>query len=385
MSKFTKGQRILFITKDGHRRFATIDAVGATMLGVFVDIMGTRDYTAISMSQVIKSPAQTMGIEVGDEVEILRSKALRGLSGRTFLHEDDLSTSPRFRDEHGNKHYVTLTDVKALPQGPTRHTKWSDAPVGATHYSLTSHHGSKWHKLDETGQWHFAISDSNKTTSYIKYGNQRDAEASNQVAIPGVVVAVNPLHAVAAEVVALETTVRSKMSEVESLTREVTRLNLDKQRKLDAIKAAGFKVENGKLEALPVSKPVSEWKAGDKVKCISTYMCGMAELTVGKIYEVADRYGVICVRDDAGDRMGDCVKAGCFVWQEAGEDLAQVHVSQWRKGDTVRNVNDQDRGYGDLKIGMEYVLLDDGCVSIRDAAGDRRHRSASDYVLVKRA
>lgn len=388
MTQYTKGQRIEF-TNFGEIRQGTIEDVGEDLLGVQQDSIFrfAADYVVINKNQVIvrQTPAQRRGLEVGDEVTVNRA-AIRGLRGRIFLHYDDKTATPQFRDEFGNRHFVTLSDVTkvVVSAGPKAGVLWTDAPQGSTHYSATSHHGSKWHKLDSSGNWHFAITDSNKRSGFIKYASQRDAHAEFQVAMPDHF-RNNPLVAIAAEVVELESQARTKQSQLDSLTREVARINTEKQAKLAVIATGGFKVVNGKLEPIVVSKPISEWEAGDKVRCITTTNCGMAELTVGKLYTVTDRFGVTCVRDNAGDRMGDCVKAGCFVWVEAGEDLSQVPVQRWKRGDTIRNVRDHDLGHGDITIGKEYKLLDDGCVSIRDDAGDRRHRTSSDYVLVRRA
>lgn len=388
MIQFVKGQRIQY-TRHGFGQRGTIAYVGHDLLEVQPDssYRFADDYVVINKNQVIpQTPAQKHGLEVGDEVTINRA-SIRGLRGRIFFYYDDKTSIPQFRDEFGNRHFVTLSDVTkvAVSNGPQAGVLWTDAPQGSTHYSFTAHHDSKWHKLDANGEWHFAITDSNKRSGFIKYGSQRDANAESQVAMPVQFRTGNPLNDVAAEVVELESQARTKQSQLDSLTREVARINTEKQTKMAIITAAGFKVVNGKLEAIVVSKPVREWKAGDQVRCITTANCGMAELTAGKLYTVTDRFGVTCVSDNAGDRMGDCVKAGCFVWVEAGEDLSQVPVQRWKRGDTILNVGDEDRGHRDITIGKEYKLVANGVCEFVDNAGDRRHRTASDYVLVRRA
>lgn len=390
MAQFKVGDKVNYTLRSGacSPMSGTVTIVGQTLLGVTRDGNGQYDAVLQILAQhqvKAKTPAEEMGLKVGDEVEVTEFKEMRGLRGRVFLKRDDRSRSPLFVDEHGYTHYVTLSDIRKLPDGPKAGVKWTDAPVGATHYSLNTTHSSKWHKLDEEGKWSYANNDHVRTTSFFKYADQQYARPESLVAIPGVTVEFNPLMATLREVVALEADARQRQTTLDSLTREVARVNLEKQGKLAILTAAGFKVVDGKLEAVVKSKPVEDWKFGDQVRCITTKGAGMAELTVGKVYTVTNRFGSKTVRDDDGDRMKDCVDNGCFVWQSEGADLTTVPYRQWKRGDIIRNVRDEDRGHYDITIGKEYTLVADGVCEFLDNAGDRRHRSPSDYVLVARA
>lgn len=398
MTQYEIGDKVQYtLNGSSLRHTGTVKAVVDRLLGVERDAP-TYIYDAVEKVKAsplnrLNTHAQRAGLKVGDTVEVLDQEyvAYFGTSHVTLL-KDDGSEMPKFgiRSRHGiitKSLWIRLQDVRKVEEGPKAGVKWSDAPVGATHYSLRSEHGSKWHKLDENGDWHFAISDYDKSTRYIKYMDHKVVYPETMVAIPGITVEVNPMLKVLAEVKELQEQSRTKTADVANLQRDIARLNVEAQGKLDEIRAAGFEVKGGELVKTPAVKPWRDWKDGDRVRCITREGKGLASIIVGGTYRVkVDRCGDIGVVDADGDMMIACVRNGCFEWLEAApEDLSGVHVTQWRRGDTIRNVSDADVGHGDITIGKEYKLLTNGCVEFIDDRGDRRYRSAHNYVLVRRA
>lgn len=337
-----------------------------------------RAVPVVPRELVCKTPCELAGLKVGDEVRIEGHKG--PLEGRTFLYRDDRSSIPKFRDDFGNTYYIELMYVTKMVtlSGPAMGVLWSEAPEGATHYSKHRHHASRWHKLDERGEWSYY-----NGYQWQMYGHKSAAHVEDQVAIPGVDVVISPTAVMAPvlqEVKELEAQVRAKLTTVASLegqaaalNREVEELNLTKQERLAQIKAAGL-------------KPSDSWESGDIVKCISTTGAGVADITIGKEYVVEKCGAGVAVIDNEGDAMRACVTRGCFKWVRSATKV--IPASHWKAGQRVRNVSDTDVGYGDLKIGSIYTLTDDArtsgsytAIAIVDDAGDSRTRSASAYEL----
>lgn len=232
------------------------------------------------------TPAQEMDLKVGDEV-IVENAHLRGLHGKIFLLRDDASRSPRFRDQFGHEHYVTLTDVKKAPKvpaGPKAGVAWTDAPKGATHYSLDRQYIEAWHKQNDDGTFAFKSG-----LKFITYEGeyQTEVDMSKMVPVPGVVTKPN-LYKLLEALTAAQVIVDEKTAE---------------------INAAGFHVVDGKLSK---TLPQSQWKEGDIVRCTKRDT-GLADLTVGKLYVLTTRDGdELAICDDVGDKMGGCVGRGCF-------------------------------------------------------------------------
>jgi len=325
-----------------------------------------------------RTPAEKAGLKVGDTVKLLDQEFITYFGSEYIKFKlDDGSTTPRF-GEGAKSLWLKLSDVQKVPEGPKAGVKWTDAPVGATHYSMNEQHASNWHKQDEAGNWFYF-----NGGRFTPYREQRYATAETQVAIPGVVVDVNPLNAVLDEVKALEGRVAGRLTTIEGLNRDVARLNIEKQAKLDRIKAGGFKVEGGKL--VKTGKPVSEWQDGDKVKCITREGKGLANITVGGVYVVSKRYGAVCVVDGGGDAMRGCVERGCFEFHEAAPDLASVPASEWKAGDTVQAL---EAGW-DITYGERYTITamcnaSGPHIRIKDDVDYPRRRPASEFKLVAR-
>lgn len=333
------------------------------------------------------TPAAAMELKVGDEVVVKEQfKYSYGFRGRVFLSIDDATRIPRFQDEHGFSHYVSLENITKAPAGPVVGVLWSHAPRGATHYSMNSDHGSKWHKLDENGNWHYANNDHDSNTSFHAYTDAVHAKVDTQVAIPGVTVEVNPVATVFAAVQKLEEEVRGKLQEVETLQRDVARLNTDKQSKLAYIALSGYAVQGGKLVKVPeVEEPSSTWNTGDTVVCIGTLGASPAALTVGREYKVRKMGEAIAVIDNDGDPMLRCVSNGCFKLVRRAEDLSKAHVSSWKKGDRVEALASGI----DYRKGDVFTLTDDftysDSVRFRDNKGDHRSRGdVKNWKLVSR-
>jgi hypothetical protein len=247
-------------------------------------------------SAVKRTPCEQAGLKVGDEV-IIENARIRGFHGRTFLLQDDGTRIPRFRDELGRSHFVTLLDVKKAPAGPETGVSWADAPKGATHYSLDGTYISKWHKQNEDGS--FAFSDTFGFTTYPAHA-QRSVVLDKMIPMPGVTTKANltlvlaDMKAAQKEVDAAQATLDAKKAVVED--------------HVDTIRNAGFHVAGGNLVK---EVPVSMWKTGDKVKCVKRDT-GLADLTVGKEYTVHMRGQSPAIIDDVGDQMAGCVERGCF-------------------------------------------------------------------------
>lgn len=319
-----------------------------------------------------RTPAQKAGIEVGDTVELLRGSDSSYFGSKfTKLLRDDSSSMPRFGDAVKSL-WIELDDVRKV-EGPRQGVSWSDAPEGATHYSMNDTHRARWHKLDENGQWSYYEDHRWKDYRAASY-----AYPSTQAAIPGVVVEVNPLNAVLAEVKALE-------AQISTLNREKAQLDTEKQDKLDRIKAAGFKVEGGKL--VKSGKPMAEWQDGDRVRCITRDGRGLANIIVGGVYVVYRRGTDIAVIDGDGDRMRGCVERNCFEFHAAGTpDLSRIPAREWKAGDTIEAV---EEGM-DITVGKRYTVTDmctlaDLRVQFRDNVNFLRRRPVSEFKLVARA
>lgn len=338
------------------------------------------------------TPSEAIGLKEGEEVVVKdQFKSSYGFRGRVFLLTDDGTRIPRFRDQYGFEHYVSLENITKAPTGPAPGVLWSQAPVGATHYSTYQDHGSKWHKLDENGNWHYANNDRDSTTTFHPYTDAEYAKVPTQVAIPGVTVEVNPFGSVFAAVQALEAEVRGKLQEVETLQRDVARLNGEKQTKLAYLSLAGYTVLGGKLVKTPVVAPKVEeshrtWKTGDTVVCIGTLGGSPAALTIGREYKVqVTTRGSVAVIDDEGDAMLRCVTNGCFKLVRRAEDLSKAPVSTWKAGDSIEALSNGI----DIHVGRVYTLTDDyayaDALRFRDSKGDQRHRGdVRNYKLVAR-
>lgn len=304
MTDFKEGDKVRYTLRAGMIGSMTgrVVAVGTSLLGIRRDGNGEYDAVEKIRATLNKSPAEEMGLKVGDEVEVISGKVSRGLRGRVFLLQDDRSGSPRFRDEFGREHFITLCDVRKMPEGPREGVKWTDAPIGATHFSMDTQHAQKWHKLDENGDWHYASNDYSRNTRFIKYSKQEYARAHGMVAIPGITVNVNPLNNTLKEVKALEEDVRAKLTEIDTLQRQVSSLNIQKQGKLDDIAIGGYKVEGGKLVKDLSKVPSTEWKAGDTVVNRSDEDHHYYDLTIGAEYVLLNNAGqYVTIRDDMND------------------------------------------------------------------------------------
>lgn len=325
-----------------------------------------------------RTPAEKMGLAVGDEVTI-KNASSRNLRGRIFFHYDDSTRIPRFRDEFGNQHYVHLEDVTKAPQGPKVGVLWSQAPLGATHYSLSEEHSMKWHKLDTAGNWHYI----NEYGRAIAYSEEGYARVATQVAIPGIVVAVNPMAAALDRVKVLEESIRQKQKGIDALAREIATLTSQKDDKLAVIKAAGFKVVDGELVKAGPSK--DEWQSGDRVRCVKREGRGLANIIVGGIYRVKVEGDMVCVVDGDGDSMRRCVESDCFEFVERPPRLQDTPATEWKAGDTIEALVDSL----DITKGQRYTITNmctaiDLRVCFRDDVNFPRRRAASEYKLVAR-
>lgn len=327
-----------------------------------------------------RTPAQKMDLTVGDEVTVANALA-RNLRGRIFFHYDDRTSIPRFRDEFGNQHYVHLEDVTKVPKGPKAGVLWSEAPHGATHYSMHENHSMKWHKLDIYGNWHYL----NEYGRAIAYTTQDYAFPATQVAIPGVVVDVDPLMVVLYEVKSLEARIKPKVESVETLTRDIERLNEQKDAKLNQLKVAGYKVLDGELVKTGPSK--EDWRSGDRVRCITRAGRGLANIIVGGIYRVKVEGGVVCVVDADGDAMRGCVERNCFEFFERSPRLQDIPANEWQVGDTVEALEsslDITKGDRYRITGFCEILTAEVYIRHNDDVSYPRRRPASQYKLVAR-
>lgn len=328
-----------------------------------------------------RTPAEKMGLKVGDIVELLEEDLIQHFGGKfTKLKYDDGSMMPRFGDGQGL--WISLEEVRKAPYGPKAGVLWSQAPQGATHYSLCEDHSMKWHKLDVAGNWHYI----NEYGRAIAYTSEQYARVATQVAIPGVVVDVSP-EAIAGQALdrikALEESIRQKQKGIAAVTREIDTLTAEKDAKLAAIKSAGFNVVDGKLAKAGPSK--DEWRTGDRVRCVKREGRGLANIIVGGIYRVKVAHGVVCVVDGDGDAMRACVDRDCFEFVESAPHLQEVPPTEWKVGDTVEALED---GL-DITKGSRYVLTG-MCnfaglrVKFRDDVNFPRRRPVCDYKLVAR-
>lgn len=277
------------------------------------------DLTEITIGAPVLTPAQKLGLKEGDGVEMVNEHYREYFQHLpVHLSHDDGSQMPRFSNGKGAALWLSLEhDIRKLPEGPVEGVKWSDAPIGATHYSLYAGHGSRWHKLSETGVWQYAAFDHVKSTSWKTYtfeAQEQYARPATQKAIPGVVV--EDLSPLRDDIVALDTEVRGKLQEVAALerqtgalNREVEALNIRKQDKQATLRDKGFAVVSGKLVAIPKAPvapkaptladvPPSQWKVGDVVEAVVEGL----DITVGRRYTVTDMCRVsdlrVRLRDD---------------------------------------------------------------------------------------
>lgn len=393
---FNVGQAAVFFRDDGTDcpKFIQNGETQYLDLSEITTAVKSEKSETVAAPRAPVTPSQAMDLKVGDEVVVkAEAKSSYGFRGRVFLHIDDATRIPRFRDQYGYEHYVSLENITKAPAGPAPGVLWSQAPVGATHYSTHRDHGSKWHKLDENGNWHYANNDRDSTTTFHPYSDAEYAKVPTQVAIPGITVEVNPFGSVFAAVQALEAEVRGKLQEVETLQRDVARLNGEKQTKLAYLSLAGYTVLGGKLvkTPLPVVAPKVEeshrtWKTGDTVVCIGTLGGSPAVLTVGREYKVqVTASGSVAVIDDEGDAMLRCVTNGCFKLVRRAEDLSKAPVSTWKAGDSIEALSNGI----DIHVGRVYTLTDDfayaDALRFRDSKGDQRQRGdVHNYKLVAR-
>lgn len=200
MSEFKRGDKVVF-EKDGKELIGVIHAVGNTLAGVEVG----DAYLALEIAKLtIATPARIAGFKVDDKARVLEDAV--GFTAGTIvtLYLDDNTSRPlwegpnhRYRNVYDRVRgrqqgaYLSLEGVEKLPEGPKKGVLWTDAPEGATHYSLSSDHAEKWHKLED-GDWFFYVSHSCKWQNYFDVDY---AYVESQVAIPGVKVVVAPTPA----------------------------------------------------------------------------------------------------------------------------------------------------------------------------------------------
>lgn len=343
------------------------------------------DLSEIHFKPKTKTPAQKAGIEVGDTVQLLSADHIRHF-GTEFvkLTTDDETDMPRF-GLADKKQWIQLEYVRKVASGPKAGVLWSQAPVGATHYSMNNDHGQKWHKLNESGVWSYAVNGLDKNTAFIDYTDVHYAKVATQVAIPGVVVKVNPVPALFERVQELEGETRTKLGTVQTLNAAVAQLNVEKQQLIGKIQEAGYRIEGGKLV-----EQVPTYKIGDVVQSLVTGM----DITKGRRYVLVDVMDTHVVFNDNTQYRRTRPKSEVKLVTSAPTPVAAISLqsvpsTQWREGDTIRNVSDRDVSYGDLTIGADYEVIgvvgaSAAHVQIIDNAGDRRMRDSSEYVLVKR-
>lgn len=196
MSEFKRGDKVVF-KKDGKELIGVIHAVGNSLAGVEVGAA----YLALAIEKLtIATPARIAGFKVGDKARVLEDAV--GFTAGTIvtLYLDDNTSRPlwegpnhRYRNVYDRVRgrqqgaYLSLEGVEKLPEGPKKGVLWTDAPEGATHYSLFELHGEKWHKLEGT-TWSY-----NRGGRWHTYTNASYAYVESQVAIPGVKVVVAPV------------------------------------------------------------------------------------------------------------------------------------------------------------------------------------------------
>lgn len=199
MSKFNLDSKVVFV-KDGKDVVGVVGIVGHSVVGVYVDgvyeVVATEDL-------VLATPARLAGFKVGDKGRITEAGDGFKVGTIVTLFRDDGTVSPLW--EGPNDRYLNVYDdvrgrlegaftaisfvEKVVEEGPTKGVLWTDAPEGATHYSLSSDHAEKWHKRED-GDWFFYVSHSCKWHVYFE---DEYAYVESQVAIPGVKVVVAPV------------------------------------------------------------------------------------------------------------------------------------------------------------------------------------------------
>lgn len=197
MSKFNLDSKVVFV-KDGKDVVGVVGIVGHSVVGVYVDgvyeVVETEDLD-------LATPARLAGFKVGDKGRIIKEDDGFEVGTIVTLFRDDGTVSPLWEGPNDRYHnvyddvrgrlegaFTAISFVEKATEGPTKGVLWTDAPEGATHYSLSSDHAEKWHKLED-GDWFFYVSHSCKWHVYFE---DEYACVESQVAIPGgkVVVAV---------------------------------------------------------------------------------------------------------------------------------------------------------------------------------------------------
>lgn len=190
MSEFKRGDKVAF-NKDGKELIGVIHAVGNYLAGVEVGIA----YHAVSIDDLTRvTPAQAAGFKVGDKARVTVESAGFEVGTIVTLYRDDGSHNPlwegpndRYRNVYDDVRgrlegaFISLHFVEKL-NGPKKGVLWTDAPEGATHYSLSSDHGSKWHKLED-GEWFYHVNGYRHNT-WQRYIDEDFAYVATQVAIP---------------------------------------------------------------------------------------------------------------------------------------------------------------------------------------------------------
>lgn len=299
-----------------------------------------------------KVNAKALGYEVGQEFVVIANHEDEGVSceagehrfkvgDRVILKRDDGTDCPAFhiKGNIAKTWYVALScvvpvEVSVGPKGVT-HTKWSDAPEGATHYSHYHEHGGKWHKLED-GAWSFFTI--HGTPRWVPYSGARLAYPDTQEAIPGGV--------------SVDTDKVTKELELVNARLTRTGAKLGRQRKI--VEATEQRQKDLRAEQTKLKGKLALAKARD---------AAVAKLVAEKPKPV--------------------VKITC-----AKELVELMHdASKWKAGMTVINRKDDDSC---IPKGFKAVLTrdaevdDDGDIFIRfeDNEGDERHRFAKEYQLV---
>lgn len=197
MVKFERGDKVVF-EKDGKEISGVIHAVGNYLAGVEAGVA----YHAVEVEKLSHAtPARIAGFKEGDKARVTVDAV--GFKAGTIitLFRDDGSSNPLW--EGPNEQYRNIYDdvrgrlegaflslylVDKLTAGPKDGVLWTDAPEGATHYSLSTDHAEKWHKLED-GEWYYHIRYCDKWQHYY---DEEYAYVETQVAIP-VVAAVEPV------------------------------------------------------------------------------------------------------------------------------------------------------------------------------------------------
>lgn len=189
MSTFKLNSKVVFV-KDGKDLVGLIGIVGHSVMGVYVDnachVVKTKDLEHVT-------PARIAGFKVGDKARVVCDSVGFTKGQIVTLHTDDGTDRPLWEGE--NTHYQNVHDpirgrqpgaflslalAEKVPTGPKKGVLWTDAPNGATHYSLADDHAEKWHKL-EGGEWFFYV---DYASTWQWYFDEDFACVTTQVEIP---------------------------------------------------------------------------------------------------------------------------------------------------------------------------------------------------------